>query len=421
MSHSEEKEPNPEEEDREAPVAEEVSEAEELSEEEQALEGEVTSEGADVPEESSSEEEAPPAALDAGMVADPRFSRLMKMQSRFVTEETLRSTEEKSKPKTPEPEEIDDPEIYDEEYDEELEDDEDYHDDFEDDDYEDDELEPIEDSEEASSETPDEESAEDKPEAEPAPPEEDTDHRLANLRKLNTTFVTEKDLEVSAKKSDEPEVYKETKVELVICPNCQSEEPRSGKMCGKCGAKLPKLVVSEEKYNPGTLNVAVLKYFDAVKNLQSKKWDAEEFNDFLLERIAISEAHIDGLHELMEESGSQEWLPKATQLIKESTLLLEDAITAMLDKVEETRAEQAYLDAEFDQLLADYEDLADDEELDEIPEPPEAPLPVDERIRMLDFKEDLESIKKANGMMLNTLKLIDEFQKRANDDLNVSF
>ena len=45
--------------------------------------------------------------------SDPRLSRLAKMQSRYVTEEAIRSTEESAKPKEPEPPE--DLEFYDDE------------------------------------------------------------------------------------------------------------------------------------------------------------------------------------------------------------------------------------------------------------------------------------------------------------------
>jgi hypothetical protein len=347
------------------------------------------------------EMEPDPAPPVSGMASDPRFSRLMKMQSQYVTEEAIRSTEEKARPKKPEPVEEDesyedDDEFYDEDYD-----------DFEDDEYDDEDIAPQ--PAEAVPVATVEVTQEPEPEDEP---EDDTDHRVAQLRKLNKEFVTEKDLKELPRKS--AEFFQEAKIARVVCPHCQSEEIRTEKICTQCGARLPNITaVEEETYNPGTLNSAVLKYFDAVKKLKNETWSVDEFEDFLHERMELSRNHIDGLLELVEECGSSEWLPDGTKLIMESTMLLEESIENMLIKVEEARGEQHQLEAEFDALL-----LAWDEDSDA--DPPEDPAPLEVRIRMIDYQSDLDNIKKANGLLLNTLKIIDQFQKKAHEDLEVS-
>ena len=402
MSHSEEKEPNSEEQEVEEDSAPVKGKAEVADEEPVEVTKEVK------------ETEDPAQA----QVSDHRLARLMKMRSQYVTEETLRSTEESSKPKPPPPSEddeefLDDEEYYDdEEYDEHY--DEEY-DDFEDDDYEDEQLKPKEaavaptesksESEEADSEEED---------------EEDLDHRVAQLRKLNKTFVSEKDLDIKVDPDKKVEVFKETQVQKVVCPNCQSEETRGQKICAQCGAKLPKLLVEEEKYNPGTLNKAVMKYYDAVRQLRAETWSIEQFTDFLHDRYDLSKAQIDGLHELIEECGSQEWLPGATSLIKESTDLLETAILIMIDKVNETVAGHVDFDPD-DYPLEDAKGNPIDYPFeDEDGNTIEFPMTLEDRILEIDFQPELEDIKRANGMMLETLKKIDDFQKQAQDDLEVS-
>jgi len=173
------------------------------------------------------------------------------------------------------------------------------------------------------------------------------------------------------------------------------------------------LAVEEETYNPGTLNTAVLKYYDAVKKLRDGTWFVDEFEDFLHQRMELSSSHIDELLELVEDCGSADWLPEGTRLIMESTALLEDSIQAMLDKVDEVQVEQIQLEAEYENLLID---AMENEEID----PPEEPLPMDDRIRQVNFDPDLENIEKANSLLLKTLKIIDKFQKTAHEDLEVS-
>lgn len=370
MSHSQNKESIPEEDDHAVVPA--VSEAKKN--------GPETTETTDEIETKESMPE-----FDAGMAGDARFSQLMKMQSQFVTEEALRSTEEKSQPAPPE--------------EEPPEEDDDFDDDYEDDDYEDDER-----------QSPDSDPLSATESAEPEAHQEaevDTDHRVARLRKLRTTFVTEKDLEVSETTSDEPEVYREVKMKLVICPNCQAEESRFHKICSKCGAKLPNITaVEEEKYNPGTLNKAVTKYYDAVKKLRTETWTIDEFVNFMHEREELSRTRIDDLLEFIEECGSSEWLPDATKLILESTLMLEDAIAIMIDKVEEVKVDHAEWEAA-------ESDLQDDDEM------AEPILTLEEKILEIDFQPELDSIKKSNDMMLETLKQIDQFQKQSQDELEV--
>lgn len=353
--------------------------------------------------------------------SDPRLSRLAKMQSRYVTEEAIRSTEESAKPKEPEPPE--DLEFYDDEG-EYLEDEEFYDDEeeflddeeFEDDDYEDD-------PHPASTSPPPDttpEAASEQPEPEPEPEPDDGDHRLGALRKFNRQFVSEKDLEIKEKPEEDPETYREVEIAKVVCPNCQSEEARTQKMCGKCGARLPNITaIEEEKYNPGTMNAAVMKYVNAVKCLQDESWSVDDFEDFLLQREALSYEHIKELVILVEESGSSEWMPEATGLLKDAVDVLADAIAAMISKVETIRDQQPMLEEEYEAHLAEYEAMLDeDEEYDE--EPPMAPLSLEERLRMVNFQPDLDEIKRSNNMLLKTLKEIDKFQKKAHEDLEVS-
>ena len=407
MSHSDSEKIEPQSESEETEVKADAVEETEVAEDQ--TEASEESEKGSIKEPSLS---PPPQAMSS----DPRFSRLMKMQSRFVTEDALRSTEESSKPKVQGPEEVDEEELegdydedeFDEEFDEEFDDE---YDDFEDDDYDDEEL--ARPTEAASSEPAPTLEAAAEAEADDKRDEEETDHKLAQLRKLNTTFVTEEDLEHAATMKEHT-YYKDVEVAKVVCPNCQSEEKRTDKICSQCGAKLPNITaVREEKYNPGTLNVAVKKYFNAVEMLQDGTWEAEDFIEFLFERSELSAAHIDGIMEVIEESGSSEWLPQATKLIMDSTLLLEESIDIMLGKVKFTQDEQQHLEAEFDELCLQYDELLEqaeeDEEL-EIPDPPEPPLEVEERIRLINFSDELESIRRANGMMLESLRLIDQFQ-----------
>lgn len=377
MSHSDKKEPDLEDQDRE-----------------ENLEEKAGSEGAEpeVKDELAPEDPSETNPLDSELANDARFSRLMKMQSQFVTEEALRSTEEASKPKEAAPpaeDEFEEEELYeDEEFEEEE-----FEDDFEDDDYEDDSR--PQGSAPASTPPPKEQAAD--PADSESEEEDPTDHRVAQLRKLNKTFVKKSDLEVK-KGAGDAVVYKDTVVQVVVCPNCQSEEPRTQKICSQCGAKLPNITaVEEEKYNPGTLNVAVLKYYDAVKKLRAESWSVDEFVDFLHERQELSQAHVDGIHEVIDECGSEEWMPDATKLIRDAMDLLEVAIERMIVKVNDA--------------VAEHVEVEEDN--------PDAPT-LEEKILEIDFTPDLEDIKKSNGMMLDTLKKIDEFQKQAQADLEVS-
>ena len=266
---------------------------------------------------------------------------------------------------------------------------------------------------------------ESKADPEPKPePEEDKDHRIAQLRKLKQQFVKNKDLEAPLSSPKEPALYRETKAKLVICPNCQSEEPQANKICSQCGAKLPNLTsVSEEKYNPGSLNKAVLKYYDSVEKLKSGHWTPDDFLDFLHERIELSESQIDVLLAYIEETGFAEWLPDATKLIKDSTLLLEDSIRDMLHKLEDTQNEQNRLELDFDNLMDQYDKLLADHSNDKdfvAPEQPEPPELFEERIASVSFQVELDTIQKSNKMMLDALKLIDNFEKQARQDLEVS-
>ena len=367
-----------------------------------------------LPKEQSPPAEANQQALASGMNSDPRFSRLMKMQSRFVTEESLRSTEEKSNPKPAtvpgDGEEGFDDDFEDEDYDDDFDDD-----DFEDDDYEDDEIE----GEAFENDTPEAEIRnEDKPTESPEhqPQEEDSDHRVAQLRKLRQQFVSEKDLDVEKMSEAENQSFKEVKISLVVCPNCQAEEPKGQKICGQCGARLPIILVEEEKYNPGTLNQAVKKYFEKVRELKAEEISVMEFKIFLDQRKELSSNQIDELYEILQECAAGDWLPDATKLIFDSTALLEDSMNAMLNKVIDTCMEHDLDNLEYDELLYDYEQAEDDDDL-VLPEPPPE---LEKRFCSVSFQAELDNITKANDMMRDTLRLIDEFQKQSRDDLEVS-
>ena len=154
--------------------------------------------------------------------------------------------------------------------------------------------------------------------------------------------------------------------------------------------------------------------------IRDRTWSIEQFTDFLHDRYDLSKAQIDGLHELIEECGSQEWLPGATSLIKESTDLLETAILIMIDKVNETVAGHVDFDPD-DYPLEDAKGNPIDYPFeDEDGNTIEFPMTLEDRILEIDFQPELEDIKRANGMMLETLKKIDDFQKQAQDDLEVS-
>lgn len=344
------------------------------------------------------------------MTQDPRFSRLMKMQESYVTEEAIRATEEQAKPKEPDPPAEPDDEYYDEE---EFLDDEEYIDDEEYDDFEDDEYEEPAQAEVLPVAPPPELEAADDDE-----PVDDGDHRVAQLRKLRQQFVADKDMEVKA--GPAPEVFREIEVAKVVCPNCQSEEARTDKICSKCGAKLPNITaIEEERYNPGTMNVAVMKYVNAVKKLKEGAWDIDEFEDFLHEREQLSQAHIDGLIELIEESGAAEWLPDATKFLLDSTGMLEDAIANMIMKVEQVRDQQPTLEAEYAAQLAEFESLLDAGKVKRA-DAPVPPSSIEERITLVNFNPELDDINRSNDLLLNTLRLIDKFQKESDDEIEVS-
>ena len=461
MPHSEEIQSNPEDSDETVPTSDNNSG--ESGEDSIRATGKTP-----VKNEAQAEEEKTGASHNDGL--DVRFSRLKAMQSRYVTEETLRATEEKSSsPQTKQQndktkthidrgddihesdDEHEDDEFEDDKYEDDEHEDDEYEDDeFEDDEYEDDEYEDDEfeddaydDEHEDNDDDFDDEHKEQDTEAKEAatlaeandseasskqqPPskiEKNTDHRIAQLRKLKRQFVSDKDLEVSPNVKKATVDYGDANVVLVVCPNCQSEEPRTGKICSKCSAKLPNLTaISEEKYNPGSLNKAVLKYYQAVESLKSGDWTSEDFSDFLHERIELSETQIDVLLNYMEETGSAEWLPDATKLIKDSTLLLEDSIREMIHRLEDLQHEQQVLDLDFEEAKLQHEEIltkhANDEEFTPPPSP-EGPAPLDERIKDTSFKEQLDNITSANKMMLEALRLIDKFDKKSREDLEVS-
>ncbi len=328
---------------------------------------------------------------------DPRLSRLMKMRSQYVTEESL-SAAVKPPPQPKAPDEDLDEEYDDQEY---LEDEE-YHDEEEYLDEEDLEEEPSPPSTQVAQQAPEATV----PEVVDEPEPEDSDHRVAQLRKLKHQFVTEKDLEQTPSSSQEPSVLltAPTQQAKVLCPNCQSEQPRSEKICSNCGAKLPNITaIEEEKYNPGSVDTSLKKYKNAIDKLKKGELSASDFIDFLHERIELTRSLIDSLLELMEETVAAEWLPEASTLIRDATSLLEESVENMLLRVEEK--------------IAEIEEMAEVAEQDEdADDPPD----LEQAIRLLDFEPELQTVKQANDQLFEALKKIDQYQKKAQADLEVS-
>ena len=352
---------------------------------------------------------------------DPRFSRLMKMQSSFVTEESLRSTEERSKPKPP-------PETSQDEHDDEAahleddghldEEDEDFHDD--EDFHEDEDLEegPVDQNEDEPHPPAAAAQSAPEPELEENTEEESSDHRVARLRKLRYSMVRDNEMEVKTDVADSHDALRDAKQATVVCPNCHAEEPRGNKICGQCGARLPNLAsMQEQRYNPGTYDKATQKYVTAVKALADGEWSVEEFVEFLEERQETSRTLLDELFDSVEEADTEEWLPEATSLIDEASNMLEESIDVMLFRVQSVAIE--YLE-EYQQLKEseDYVEPETDEELEA--EQAEIEFSIEEKVRNLDFQDQIDSIKISSDQMHGALRLLDEYMRRVREDLEVS-
>lgn len=339
------------------------------------------------------EPETPPPS--SAMSNDPRYSRLLKMQSSYVTEESLASTAPKP-PDPPEEGEFDDDEFHDDEF----HDDEEYH---EDDDFDDDE-------EHEHHQNPPAEAAQEE-EAEPSPPpEDDKDHRMARLRKLRSSYVKEEDLKATPSSNEYMELFGEEEQLKVVCPQCHSEEPRGNRICGNCGAKLPKLTsVSEMRYAPGSKDKGVKKFFDAVKRLHDNDMEIDEFLEFIEGRLARAREFEESLGDLLDESDSDSWIPKASQLLKDAIVTQHDLIEGMYGKVNDMLHDDEVEHEDYEIAMAENPE-----------EPPQQPLSLPERIAFLNFDEELNGIKATNDQMLEALSLIDQYQKKSREELEVS-
>lgn len=232
-----------------------------------------------------------------------------------------------------------------------------------------------------------------------------SDHRVARLQQMRNRFVDDDDLVISSNSS---ETLTEAP-DLIICPNCSSEEVRGLKFCTQCNGRLPNPPVLEQKYNPGSIDGAVRKYVDAVKNLQSGKWSVDDYIDFLnkgLERISkLAET----MAELSADNVIGEWLPEATELISDATQQWYRAVETMLIKVEDCHED-------FDEEMAHYEELSDEEAEERDP-----PVSLEDRVRSTDFSAELEAIYQANDKMLEYLRILDSNTKSAAQVGGVSY
>ncbi len=231
------------------------------------------------------------------------------------------------------------------------------------------------------------------------------DHRVARLRKMRNQFVDDEDLMVS---SSVTEMVPEAP-DLIVCPNCSSEEIRGLKFCTQCNARLPNLPVIEQKYNPGSIDGAARKYVDAITKLQTEEWSVEDFNDFLNKGLERVQKHAETMASLSEDNVIGEWLPEASDLMSDATQQWYRAVETMLVKIDDCHED-------FDEEMAHYEEL-DEEELEER----DPPLSLEDRVRMTDFNSEIEAIFEANNKMLEYLRILDDNTKSAAQVGGVSY
>ena len=218
----------------------------------------------------------------------------------------------------------------------------------------------------------------------------DSDHRVAQLRKLKHQFGDE--LSIS---SHQTLSMDDAGPATIVCPNCNSEEIRGQKFCNNCNVRLPQLPPVEQKYNPGSIDGAARKYYDSIHNFQAGEISLDEFVDFLNTGLEKIRAQAESLAELSADGVIAEWLPDAAALISNATQLWYDSVEGMLLRVDDCQAEHEEEEALLEEL--DEEELAEREPL----------APLDERVRMVDFTHELESIFKANDQMLEYLRIVD--------------
>lgn len=221
----------------------------------------------------------------------------------------------------------------------------------------------------------------------------DNDHRVAQLRKLKHQFGDEMVL------TNQTLTMEDTGPALIVCPNCNSEEVRGQKFCSKCNARLPQLPLVEQKYNPGSIDGAARKYFDAINNFHSGESTLEEFMEFLHDGLDKVRAHVENLADLSSDGVMAEWLPQASNLLSEATQLWHDSVEGMLE-----RCDHAFV--EYEEEEAEYEELSEELSEEELAER-EPPMLPEDRIRSLDFTNELNAIFRANDQMLEYLRIVD--------------
>ena len=217
----------------------------------------------------------------------------------------------------------------------------------------------------------------------------DGDHRVAQLRKLKNQFGDDMSLTNSTLTMDD------SGPSMIVCPNCNSEEIRGQKFCNQCNARLPQIPLVEQKYNPGSIDGAARKYFDTINKFHAGKTTLDDFVDFLNHGLEKVRAHAEHLADLSADGVIADWLPEAAALISNATKLWYDSVESMLIRVEDCQVE-------FDEEEAMLEEL-DEEELGER----EPPIPLEDRVRMLDFTPELDSIFRSNDQMLEYLRIVD--------------
>lgn len=228
---------------------------------------------------------------------------------------------------------------------------------------------------------------------------------VTQLQKMRNRFVDDEDLVLTSTSS---EIVPETP-DLIVCPNCSSEEVRGLKFCTQCNARLPNLPLIPTQYNPGSIDGAARKYVDAVNNLRAEKWSVDDYIDFLNKGLERTSKLAETMADLSTDNVIGEWLPEAAELISEATQQWFRAIEAMLEKVE-------YCHEDFDEDMAHYEELTDEEAEEQDP-----PISLEDRVRATDFQPEIDSIFQANDKMLEYLRILDDNTKSAAQVGGVSY
>ena len=264
---------------------------------------------------------------------DPRLARLRKMQSSYVTEQTLEDAVPKPPPPPPPPEEepFDDEEFLDEEYleDEDYPDDEDYPEE----DYPDDEAD--EQGQKAVAPPPPP-PAPSEPEPEPEPEPEDKDVRMARLRKLQGKIVHKNELDTNVQL--EVEEIDEDEEKTVPCTFCGKDVSFRARACDHCGAKMPKMseMSGTAKHAPGTLEQSPLyEIRDLIQEFRENLVTAEEVADFLWDKLEALRIKSMGMLEFAETSGDAERYPDNHARLELGLQEFEGAIELMATDLED--------------------------------------------------------------------------------------